>query len=173
MSSSRSSLKNSKEISEARSSPYQRDLENKLAEKTRGNRILLLNAMDALISALEAKDKYTAGHSQRVSKISVCIGEELELTEEEMEELRWASLLHDIGKVAIDQSIQNKSGKLDPEEYIQMMNHVNVAPDIVKWIVSDNAVEIIRHHHDHYNGTGFEQTIKERKCTWSKKNRRR
>jgi len=98
--------------------------------------------------------------SKRVSKITVVIGEELGLSEDEIEELRWASLLHDIGKVAIDPSIQNKPGKLDPEEYIQMKNHVNVAPDIVKWVVSDNAVEIIRHHHDHYNGTGFEQTIR-------------
>lgn len=153
-------LSHQRERPEAEISLSQGETERKLEEIKREYKLLFYNAMDALIAALEAKDKYTAGHSQRVSKITVVIGEELGLSEDEIEELRWASLLHDIGKVAIDPSIQNKPGKLDAEEYIQMRNHVNVAPDIVKWVVSDNAVEIIRHHHDRYNGTGFEQTIR-------------
>ncbi|MFC1969473.1 HD-GYP domain-containing protein [Chloroflexota bacterium] len=153
-------LSHQREKPKAEISSSQGELERKLEEKTREYKLLFFNTMDALIAALESKDKYTAGHSQRVSKIAVVIGEELGLSEDEIEELRWASLLHDIGKIAIDPSIQNKPGKLDAEEYIQMRNHVNVAPDIVKWLVSDDAVEIIRHHHDRYNGTGFEQTIR-------------
>ena len=87
---------------------YQQFLEEKVEEQMIETRKLFLGAMEALVSALEAKDKYTGGHSRRVTEIALAIGKELGLSAQEMEDLRWASLLHDVGKIAIKQDIQNK-----------------------------------------------------------------
>ncbi|GAF82150.1 unnamed protein product, partial [marine sediment metagenome] len=84
---------------------YQQYLEEKLEEQTGEIRKLFLGAIEALISALEANDKYTGGHSRRVTEIALALGNELGLSALDMEDLRWGSLLHDIGKIAIDQAI--------------------------------------------------------------------
>lgn len=89
---------------------YQQSLEHKVGEQTAEIRRLFLGAIEALVCALEAKDKYTGGHSRRVTEIAMSIGSALDLSAEDMEDLRWASLLHDVGKIAVDQLIQNKPG---------------------------------------------------------------
>jgi putative nucleotidyltransferase with HDIG domain len=138
---------------------YQQYLEDRIEEQTVEIKKLFLGAIEALISALEAKDKYTGGHSRRVTDIALALGNELGLSAQDMEDLRWGSLLHDIGKIAVDQVIQNKPGKLTREEYEHIMTHVNVGAEIVRPVVSKKITEMIEHHHDHYDGGGLHQVI--------------
>jgi len=138
---------------------YQHQLETKVGEQTQEIRKLYLGAIEALVFALEAKDKYTAGHSRRVTRIALAIGKKLGLTETELEDLRWGSLLHDVGKIAVDQLVQNKTGKLSQAEYEHIMIHPHVGAGIVKPIVNQNVIEIIQHHHDHFNGKGLHQVV--------------
>jgi putative two-component system response regulator len=138
---------------------YQQFLEEKVEEQMIGTRKLFLGAMEALVSALEAKDKYTGGHSRRVTEIALAIGKELGLSRQEMEDLRWGSLLHDVGKIAIHQVIQNKPGSLTPEEYEHIMTHSQIGARIVRPVVNGKITEIIEHHHDHYDGSGLHQVV--------------
>jgi len=77
-----------------------------------------------------------------------------------MENLRWAALLHDIGKIGIDPSIQNKPGMLTPSEYNYILTHCTIGPGIVQPLVNETISEAIRHHHDSYDGSGLNQTLK-------------
>jgi putative nucleotidyltransferase with HDIG domain len=138
---------------------YRRQLENKIAVQTAEIQRLSLSGIEALIFALEAKDQYTAGHSRRVSEISIAIGKTLGLDQKEMEDLRWGSLLHDVGKIAVDPLIQNKAGGLTREEYELVMIHPKVGAQIVKPVVNQNVMDIIEHHHDHFNGNGLHQNM--------------
>ncbi len=141
---------------------YKKRLKLRADEQKNQTKKVFLGALESLVFSMEAKDKYTAGHSRRVTDIAVAIGEELSLAEDEIEDLRWASLLHDIGKVAVDSSIQNKTGELTPEEYRHVMIHSFVGPGIVKPLTNEKVADIIRHHHDHFDGSGLEQTVKGR-----------
>ncbi len=138
---------------------YQQFLEEKVEEQTEEIRKVFLGAIEALVSALEAKDRYTGGHSRRVTELALALGNELGLSAKDMEELRWASLLHDIGKIAIDPVIQNKSGKLTPEEYDHIMTHTHAGALIVQPLVNGKIAEMIEHHHDRYDGSGPQQVI--------------
>jgi putative two-component system response regulator len=138
---------------------YQQFLEERVEEQTGEMKKLFLGAIEALVSALEAKDKYTGGHSRRVTEIALALANELGLSVKDMEDLRWGSLLHDIGKIAIDQVIQNKPGKLTREEYEHIMTHAGVGAHIVKPVVNGKISEMIEHHHDHYDGSGLHQVI--------------
>jgi putative two-component system response regulator len=138
---------------------YQQHLEEKVEEQTRRIRQLSLGAIGALVFALEAKDRYTAGHSRRVTEIAMAIGSELGLSASDIEDLRWGSLLHDVGKIAVDQLIQNKPGRLTPEEYEHIMTHTHVGAGIVKPVVNENVVAMIEHHHDRYDGGGLHQVV--------------
>ena len=136
---------------------YQQYLEEKVKEQTGEIRRLFLGAIEALVFALEAKDRYTGGHSRRVTSMALALGEELVLSPDDMEDLRWGSLLHDVGKIAVDQLIQNKPGKLTQEEYEHIMIHAHVGAGIVQPVVNEKVVEMIAHHHDRYDGSGLHQ----------------
>ena len=138
---------------------YQQQLRQKVDEQTIEIRKLFLGSIEALVFALEAKDRYTAGHSRRVTEIALTIGRELNLSEEDLENLRWGSLLHDVGKIAVDHFIQIKPGKLTPAEYEHIMIHAHVGAGIVKPVVNEKVVAIVEHHHDFYNGTGLHQVV--------------
>jgi putative two-component system response regulator len=138
---------------------YQHHLEEKVEEQTREIRKIFLGAIEALVFALEAKDRYTAGHSRRVTEFALAIGNELRLPDGDMEDLRWGSLLHDVGKIAVDQLVQNKPGKLTAEEYEHIMIHAQVGAGIVRPVANKRVVEMIAHHHDHYDGTGLHQVV--------------
>ena len=138
---------------------YQEQLQQKVEQQTGEIRRLFLGSIEALVFALEAKDMYTAGHSRRVTEIALAIGQELNLSDEDLENLRWGSLLHDVGKIAVDHFVQNKPGKLTPAEYEHIMIHAHVGAGIVKHVVNEKVVEIVEHHHDYYNGAGLHQVI--------------
>ncbi len=135
-------------------------LEGKVVEQAKELQKLFIDAVESLVGALEAKDKYTAGHSRRVTKIAVDIAFVLGIHGEEMENLRWAALLHDIGKIGIDPTIQNKPGILTPSEYNYILTHCTIGPGIVQPLVNDTISEAIRHHHDSFDGTGLNQNLK-------------
>ncbi len=135
-------------------------LEGKVTEQAKELQKLFIDAVESLVSALEAKDKYTAGHSRRVTKIALDIAYVMGIKEGDLENVRWAALLHDIGKIGIDPSIQNKAGVLTPTEYNYIQTHCSIGPGIVQPLVNDVIVEAIKHHHDSYDGTGMNQTIK-------------
>jgi len=135
-------------------------LEGKVAEQAKELQTLFIDAVESLIGALEAKDKYTAGHSRRVTKVAVDIAVVLGMQGENMENLRWAALLHDIGKIGIDPTVQNKPGMLTPSEYNYILTHCTIGPGIVQPLVNDVISEAIRHHHDSFDGSGLNQGIK-------------
>jgi putative two-component system response regulator len=135
-------------------------LEGKVTEQAKDLQKLFIDAVESLVSALEAKDKYTAGHSRRVTKIALDIAYVMGIKDEDLENVRWGALLHDIGKIGIDTSIQNKAGVLTPTEYNYILTHCSIGPGIVQPLVNDVIVEAIKHHHDSYDGTGLNQTIK-------------
>jgi putative two-component system response regulator len=134
-------------------------LEGKVQEQAKELQTLFIDAVESLIGALEAKDKYTAGHSRRVTKIAVDIAQVLGMKGEQMENLRWSALLHDIGKIGIDPTIQNKPGMLTPSEYNYILTHCTIGPGIVQPLVNDTISEAIRHHHDSYDGSGLNQSL--------------
>ena len=138
---------------------YQQHLESKVEAQTAEIRKLFLGAIESLVAALEAKDRYTAGHSRRVAEIAVTIGNELALSTDDIEDLRWGGLLHDVGKIAVDQLIQNKPGRLTRGEYEHIMIHAHVGAGIVSAVVNEKVVDMIEHHHDHYNGGGLHQAV--------------
>ena len=142
------------EIKEAQCS-----LENRVDEQTARIRQLFLGAIESLVAALEAKDHYTSGHSRRVAELAVKIGREMGLPESDIEDLHWGGLLHDVGKIAVDQLVQNKRGKLTPDEYEHVMIHAHVGAGIVKPVVNEKVVGMIEHHHDHYDGKGLHQSV--------------
>ena len=139
---------------------YNTELENTFNNQKKQIREMFLNSIEALVSALEAKDKYTAGHSRRVTQLALDIGKQMVLSEDQLEDLHWGALLHDVGKIAIDPAIQNKPGQLNSEEYQHMMTHSMVGAGIVKPVANEKTIEIIIHHHDHYDGAGLGQITK-------------
>jgi HD-GYP domain-containing protein (c-di-GMP phosphodiesterase class II) len=115
-----------------------------------------LGTAQALGDAIEAKDAYTAGHTQRVLSYSLLMGKHLSLPSNELENLKLAAALHDIGKIGVDDQILRKPGKLDEEEKKKMDDHTLIGPRIVQNIKQMNAViPGIRHHHEEFDGTGY------------------
>jgi putative nucleotidyltransferase with HDIG domain len=115
-----------------------------------------MQTVESLAFAIEAKDEYTSGHSRRVAEYSSMIAVEMKLTNRRRENLKYAALLHDVGKIGIPESILNKPSKLNEEEWKLIKSHPEKGAHIVEDIefLSD-AVEIIKSHHEWYNGTGY------------------
>ena len=138
---------------------YLQELGEKAKNQTVEIRKLFLSAIETLVNTLEAGDQYTTGHSQKVTRITLVIGQQLGLSSEELEELRWAALLHDVGKIAVDPGILNKPSELTSNEYRHIMTHAIVGPGLIKPFVSDSVVAMVSHHHDHYDGGGLDQSV--------------
>ena len=115
-----------------------------------------LEAIETLNAAVEAKDPDTAGHSRRVQRIAVAIGQELGLTPKELEAVRFGGMFHDIGKLAVPDSILTKPAKLTEEEYERIKEHSGEGARIVAKLGRlRGAVPIIRHHHERWDGRGY------------------
>ena len=115
-----------------------------------------LEAIESLNATVEAKDPYTAGHSQRVQRIAVAIGEELNLPKDRLDPLRLAALLHDIGKLGVPDAVLTKPAKLTVDEFELIKHHSEDGAHIVgKFGPLREAVPIIRHHHERWDGRGY------------------
>ncbi|AST57490.1 response regulator [Thermoanaerobacterium thermosaccharolyticum] len=115
-----------------------------------------LRTIDALAYAVEAKDRYTKGHSLRVSKYAAIIGESMGLPKDEIEKLRIAGILHDIGKIGISDKILTKPGKLTKEEYDKIKQHPSISRKILEPIgLSKDIIDGIEKHHERYDGKGY------------------
>lgn len=118
------------------------------------------NTMSALSNAVDARDPYTSGHSERVATISLEIGKRLGLNEETLEKLEIAALFHDIGKLGIPDNILLKPGKLDEIEFGKIKEHPSIGVNILKNIdFLKDAIPIILHHHEKYSGNGYPDGI--------------
>ncbi len=127
-----------------------------LVESSRQVEQNLLDTIETLNAAVEARDPYTAGHSQRVRRVALAIGRELSLTAPQLGRLATAALFHDIGKIGIPDSILTKEGTLDPGEAAIMREHVERGAEIVAKVSSfEGAVAAIRHHHERWDGLGY------------------
>ena len=115
-----------------------------------------LDTIRALASAIDAKDPYTRGHSERVAALSVEIGRELGLDEVALGSLRFAGILHDIGKIGVPEQVLRKPARLTPEERTLVRSHAVVGAEIVEGIAFLREAEpAIRHHHERWDGTGY------------------
>jgi diguanylate cyclase (GGDEF)-like protein/putative nucleotidyltransferase with HDIG domain len=118
-------------------------------------------ALQALISLINAKDRYTFGHSERVMTYSLSLAEKLQLPQEEMDKLRYAAALHDIGKIRIDTSILNKPTTLNEEERAIIQNHTVWGAQLVETLPAfEEIVPLIRSHHENYDGSGYPYGLK-------------
>lgn len=123
-------------------------------------RNLYLSTIETLTKTIEAKDPYTSGHAARVKEYSVRLGKAYGLNHERIENIRTAAILHDIGKIAIHDSILNKSEKLTQEEYEKIMTHPSVGADIIsKMDFFKDITTIIRYHHERYDGKGYPEGL--------------
>lgn len=114
------------------------------------------NIILALAKAVEAKDKYTEGHGERVSLISSKIARRIKLPEEQIKDIITAGMLHDIGKIGIPDTILNKPEKITDREFDLIKQHPIIGEEICSPIKSfSNIKNIIRHHHEKLNGTGY------------------
>lgn len=135
----------------------------KLARAAEENRELFVGTVKALAAAIDGKDRYTRGHSERVSRVSVAIGQRLQLSEEELETLRISALLHDVGKIAIDDAILKKPGALTDEEFEVMKTHPHRGYKIMSQIPAmKNYLPGIYMHHEMVNGAGYPQKLKDK-----------
>ncbi|WP_052953997.1 HD-GYP domain-containing protein [Clostridium sp. C8] len=115
----------------------------------------------ALSNSIDARDPYTAGHSERVARLSLDIGKELGLNKDKLDMLEIAALLHDIGKIGISDDILHKTGRLNEYEYEKIKEHPSIGVNILKDIdFLKNAVPFILHHHERFDGCGYPLGIK-------------
>jgi putative nucleotidyltransferase with HDIG domain len=128
----------------------------KLQQAYRTLKKAYLDSVKVLAEAIDAKDPYTRGHSDRVRKMSLQIATSLGFTEERMEILEYGALLHDIGKIGIKDEILRKPGALSPEEYQTIQEHPLIGVKIVEGIeFFKDKISMIRHHHEHFDGKGY------------------
>jgi len=116
----------------------------------------VIETISSLAFAIDAKDHYTQGHSQKVSSYAALLAEAVGLSEAEVEEVRLAGVLHDIGKVGIPESILNKSGPLNPDEWETMKTHVQYGTRILEPVRGLGRVQqMVKHHHEFFDGSGY------------------
>lgn len=120
-----------------------------------------MQMMKTLATTIEAKDEYTKGHSYRVAEYSALIAKQLGWSENEVQNLRNAAFLHDIGKIGVPDTILNKPTKLSDEEYEIIKSHTIMGADILKDItIVSNLTDIARYHHERYDGKGYPDGLK-------------
>lgn len=120
----------------------------------------LFATLFAFVTALEVRDFYTRRHSTRVARYACRIAKEMGCTEEELDVINVAGMLHDIGKIGIRDDILLKPGRLTDEEFEKIKEHPGIGADIISRLgLWDREVEIIRHHHERFDGKGYPQGL--------------
>jgi len=126
-------------------------------------RKIYLDTIRALATAIDAKDPYTKGHSERVAKMALALAQELYLPEREIEKIEYTALLHDIGKIGVDERILGKDDGLTDEEFKKIKEHTVTGAKIIEPIdFLKDSYEAIYHHHERYDGDGYPNGIKEK-----------
>ncbi len=132
-----------------------------LKKETEETRHLFTQTAEALASAIDAKDKYTKGHSSRVAEYSRKIAELAGKNQQECDEIYYAALLHDVGKIGISRSILTKDGKLTEEEYEEIKQHPVIGAQILSSISESPYLSIgAQSHHERYDGRGYPSGLK-------------
>jgi putative two-component system response regulator len=117
--------------------------------------------LEALINALEAKDPYLRGHSARVADLSATVASQYGLSDEEVEQVRVAGRLHDIGKIGTRESVMEKQGPLTPEEYEHIKQHVIIGYQILTPLSHlGPIIGAVRHHHERWDGSGYPEGLR-------------
>lgn len=115
-----------------------------------------LQTVFALANAIDAKDSYTADHAQRLADMALAVGRELGMPPDELEDLRYGAILHDVGKIGIPDAILQKPARLDAGEWALMRRHPVIGAQILAPVPRlAGAARIVRHHHERYDGTGY------------------
>jgi len=117
---------------------------------------LLVGVVRALTSAIDAKDPYTCGHSDRVARVAACLAEELGITGEQLNTIYLSGLLHDIGKIGVEDEVLRKPGKLSEEEYEHIKRHVEIGHKILRDLGKlDEVLPVVLYHHESWDGSGY------------------
>ncbi|MCD6406149.1 MAG: HDOD domain-containing protein [Planctomycetes bacterium] len=125
------------------------------AVQTKRVREVFINSIRTLTEAVEAKDPYTAGHSRRVTELSVEIAWNMDISRTEVGQVRLAAMLHDVGKIGVREAVLNKEGSLTDEEYDHVMQHMEIGRRILDPILHGSKVlDIVYHHHERFDGKG-------------------
>jgi putative nucleotidyltransferase with HDIG domain len=126
------------------------------AQLLRKQHDFFLKTITILAQAVELRDDYTGGHTQRVTKYATMLAEKLELPDDQIELVKLGGPLHDIGKIGIDDAILRKPGKLTPEEYAKMQKHTTMGAEILQTIPDMHPIiPMVRSHHERWDGTGY------------------
>ena len=121
---------------------------------------IVMDTLTSLALAVDAKDQFTQGHSHKVSSYAVMIAEAIGLEGPEIEEVRLGGILHDVGKVAIVESILNKNGPLNPDEWEAMKRHVEYGAKLLEPLRGTERVrEMVAHHHEFFDGSGYPEGL--------------
>jgi len=118
---------------------------------------LTVSVVETLINAQEAKDVYLRGHSQRVADLGAQVASELGLDDDVVEDIRLAGRLHDVGKIGIREEVLNKPGRLAPDEYEHVKDHVRIGTEILAPLrhIIGPALQYVQDHHEHWGGGGY------------------
>ena len=124
-------------------------------------RNLFFNTVETLVRAIQARDQYTSGHSARVSRYALLMGERLRLSTKEKHHLYLTSMLHDIGKIGLPDDLLNRPGKLSEEETQKVRDHVKLGASMLKALGEMHPiVPLILHHHEAFDGSGYPDGLK-------------
>ncbi|MBX9928752.1 MAG: response regulator [Gemmatimonadaceae bacterium] len=135
---------------------YHAELESRVAEQARRLESLFFNSIQSLADSLEAKDRYTRGHSTRVSYYSGVIAREMGRPADDIWQIELGGHVHDLGKIGVREAVLNKPGRLTDDEYEHIMTHMMVGWRILAPLLSESpmALNIVRWHHERYDGRG-------------------
>jgi len=142
---------------------YQTNLERLVRQQSDKIQSSLLRTIEALSRSLGAKDTYSLDHSRRVMEISLAIAGEMELSPQELENIKMGALLHDIGKIGVREGVLQKEMPLEAEEVDHIHCHPLIAENILGPIEDlREIIELIKHHHERWDGTGYPDGLKEK-----------
>jgi len=137
------------------------EMSQSLQEKTRAVEESHFASMEALARAIDARDRYTYGHSSRVAVISLELAAAMGLPPEECEALRRGALLHDIGKIGVEDRILRKPGPLTEEEWAAMRKHPLIGHEMLKGLpFLQRGLDAVRHHHERWDGAGYPDALR-------------
>jgi putative nucleotidyltransferase with HDIG domain len=123
-------------------------------------RDLTVSVAETLINAMEVKDVYLRGHSQRVAELAASMADEMGLSADAVEQVRLAGRLHDVGKIGTREAILNKPGTLTPEEFEHVKEHVRIGMEILAPLKHlGEALRYVQDHHEHWDGTGYPRAL--------------